>query len=422
MNETTQTAAPLAPVAAHERIAAMDVLRGFALLGILLMNIEGMAGPLMASMTGVDPALTGADRWADTLIYLLVQGKFYPLFSMLFGMGFAVMLHRAEVAEQPFFAVYLRRILVLLGLGVAHGFLLWAGDILVSYALMGFLLLLFFRRTPVSRLPKWGVALMLLPVGLTVLLGLLGSAMQAMPPGADRAGFDQAMAQQAAAMAADIEAQRRAYGSGSWAEATDQRIADVSGMMGFTLIYGWFVLGLFLIGAWFVRSGAIARPAGHARVFAGLRWVATPLGLAMVLISWWIQPTMDFGRLDLESQGAAALQMAGGGVMSLGYLAWIVRALEAGGALARGLGRLAPAGRMALTNYLLQSLVMTTLFYGYGFGMFEQVPRAWQAVIAIGFFLLQVVLSRAWLSAFRMGPVEWLWRTLTYGRRPPMRR
>ena len=419
MNEL-QTPAPLAPVAANERIAAMDVLRGFALLGILLMNIEGMAGPLMNSMTGVDPALTGADRGVDTAIYLLVQGKFYPLFSMLFGMGFAVMLQRAAAAERPFFAVYLRRILALGGLGLAHGLLLWSGDILLTYALMGFVLLLFFRDTPQSRLPKWGIALMLLPVVITLLLGLMGSAMAGLPADA-RAPYDEAMAQQAAAIAAQVEDQRRAYSTGSYAEATAQRAADVGSMLAFVFIYGSFVLGLFLVGAWFVRSGAIARPEEHARLYARLRWLATPLGLAMVIVSWRMAPTMDFARLDLHQALAQVLQMAGGAVMALGYLAWGVRGLQ-GGPFAGLLAWLAPAGRMALSNYLAQSLVMTTIFFGYGFGYFEQLPRAWQPVLVIGFFLLQVLWSHAWLSAFRMGPVEWLWRAATYGRLPAMRR
>lgn len=419
MNEPHPTAA-LAPVAAHERIAAMDVLRGFALLGILLMNIEGMAGPLMNSMTGVDPALTGADRSVDTAIYLLVQGKFYPLFSLLFGMGFAVMLQRAEAAARPFFGVYLRRILALLGLGLVHGILIWSGDILLTYALMGFLLLLFFRRTPTSRLPKWGIALMLLPVGLSLLLGLMGTAMQGVPPEA-RASYDQAMSQQAAAMTAQIDAQRQAYSAGSFADATAQRAADVGSMLGFVLIYGSFVLGLFLVGAWFVRSGAIARPADHPRLYARLRWIATPVGLAMVLLSWWMVPAMDFARLDLTQAVAQVLQMLGGAVMALGYLAWVLRGLE-GGPFAGLLAWLAPAGRMALSNYLAQSLVMTTIFFGYGLGYFEQMPRAWQPVLVIGFFVVQVLWSHAWLSAFRMGPVEWLWRAATYGRWPPMRR
>ena len=154
---------PLAPITSGERIQALDSIRGFALLGILLMNIEGMVGPLMASMSGVDPALTGADRWVDTAIYLLVQGKFFPLFSMLFGMGFAIMLARAQAAGRPFVAVYLRRVLALLAIGLAHAFFVWAGDILVTYALMGLVMLTFFRGTPQSRLPKWGIALMLSP-------------------------------------------------------------------------------------------------------------------------------------------------------------------------------------------------------------------------------------------------------------------
>ena len=165
---------PTPATAAPARIDAMDVLRGFALLGILLMNIEGMVGPLMASISGVDPLLTGADRWVDTAIYLLVQGKFFPLFSMLFGMGFAIMLARAQAAGRPFVAVYLRRVLALLAIGLAHAFFVWAGDILVTYALMGLVMLTFFRGTPQSRLPKWGIALMLVPTVLTLGFGLLG--------------------------------------------------------------------------------------------------------------------------------------------------------------------------------------------------------------------------------------------------------
>lgn len=412
--------ASLAPVAGTDRIQALDVVRGFALLGILLMNIEGMAGPLMASMTGLDPQLTGADRWVDGAIYLLVQGKFYPLFSLLFGMGFAVMLMRAEAAERPFFGLYLRRVLALLAIGLAHALLLWSGDILVTYALMGFVLLLFFRRTPRTRLPKWGIGLMLVPLVLTLSMGLLGSAMQAMPEEA-RAGFEQAMAQQSAQMAAEIEAQRQAYGSGTFAEATAQRLHDFGSMIGFILIYGAFVLGLFLLGAWFARSGAIARPGEFARLHARLRWVALPVGLAMVGVSFLLEPSLDFGRLDLRASTAQALQMAGGAVMALGYLGWVVRGLDCP-ATAAWLNLLAPAGRMALTNYLLQSLVMTTLFFGYGLGYFDQLPRAWQPLLVLAFFALQVALSRWWMTRFRFGPAEWLWRAATYGHLPPMRR
>lgn len=411
---------PLAPVTGTERIQALDAIRGFALLGVLLMNIEGMVGPLMASMTGVDPALSGADRWVDTAIYLLVQGKFFPLFSMLFGMGFAIMLARAQAAGRPFVAVYLRRVLALLAIGLAHVMLVWSGDILVTYALMGLVMLLFFRGTPQSRLPKWGIALMMVPALFTLSLGLLGSAIQAMP-GEASLEFNKAMVQQAQEMAMQVEAQRQAYGSGTYAEATAQRIDDFLSMIGFIIIYGAFVLGLFLVGAWFARSGAIARPQEFARLFNRLRWVALPVGLAMVLASYWLEPTMDFGRLDIRASSAQVLQMFGGAVMALSYLAWVVKALHSP-ATARLFGLLGPAGRMALTNYLMQSVVATLVFYGYGLGYFEQLPRAWQPVFVFGFFALQVALSHWWMARFRFGPAEWAWRAATYLTLPAMRR
>ncbi|MDY0022948.1 DUF418 domain-containing protein [Arenimonas caeni] len=410
----------LTPVAGADRIHALDALRGFALLGILLMNIEGMVGPLMLSMTGVDAALQGGDRWMDAAIYLGVQGKFFPLFSMLFGMGFAVMLRRAGEAGRPFLGLYLRRVGVLLLIGLAHALLVWPGDILVTYALMGLLLGLCFRGTPQSRLPKWGVGLMLLPAAFILLMGLLGTAMQALPDEA-RASFDQAMAQQAEHTAGIIEAQRLAYGSGTYAEATAQRVDDFLGMIGYVFVFGAFILGLFLVGAWFTRSGAIARPEEHARLFARLRWGGLGLGLAMVLGAYAMLPTMDFGRLDLVSSTAQALQMLGGAVMALAYLAWFVRGLQSP-VLGRFLGLLAPAGRMALTNYLMQSVVCTTIFYGYGLGYFEQLPRAWQPLFVLALFGLQVLLSHWWLARFRFGPMEWLWRAATYLQLPPMRR
>ncbi|KFN41723.1 DUF418 domain-containing protein [Arenimonas metalli] len=411
---------PLPPdlLAANGRIDAMDVLRGFALLGILLMNIEGMVAPLQAAMTGVNPALAGADRWADAAVYVLVQGKFYPLFSMLFGMGFAVMMMRAEADGRAFLPVYLRRILALLAIGLAHALLVWSGDVLVSYALLAFPLMFLFRRTPVSRLPKWGIAFILAPSIFFVLIGSLVTMLMLTPAGA--ASMEAAMAEQGVAMAAELEAQRQAYGFGTWAEAVAQRREDLVQMLGYLVFMGWQILGLFLLGAWFVRSGAIARPEAFEPFYWKLRWVALPVGLAMVLASCAITPYMDFTRSDLPVTAAMGLFTLGGTLMALGYLAWILRGLRS--SLAPRLMWLAPAGRMALTNYLLQSLVCSWIFSGWGLGYFEQLPRAWQVPFVVAFFAVQVVLSQAWLARFRMGPMEWLWRAATYLRLPPMRR
>jgi uncharacterized protein len=140
----------------------------------------------------------------------------------------------------------------------------------------------------------------------------------------------------------------------------------------------------------------------------------------MVVVSYLMAPTSDMVTMNLKTATAMGLFTLGGTLMALGYLAWIVAGV---GSVRWGplLGHLAPAGRMALSNYLLQSLVCTAIFYGYGLGYFEQLPRAWQLPFVLGLFLGQVALSRAWLSVFRMGPMEWLWRTATYLRLPPMR-
>ncbi len=407
------TSAPvLQPVAPAERIATLDVLRGFALLGILLMNIEGFVGPLDAAMTGLDPALRGADRIADALVYILVQGKFYTLFSLLFGMGFAVMAQRAEIARRPFGGFFLRRSAGLLLIGLLHAVLLWSGDILVSYALLAFMLLAF-REAPTRWLPGMALVVYLFAPALWLLVGAAAWAAQADPHGA--AQWHRDMAEQAQHGAAALAQQREVFGHGSYAQATAQRARDLVESLSVLLFNAPTIFGMFLLGAWCVRSGLAAQPQRFPRLLAVLRWGVLPLGLALMLLSFRLEPWMDPARLDLRLTCAYALASVAGGLMALGYAAWLVRAAPA-------LQWLAPAGRMALSNYLLQSLVCTTLFYGYGFGYFEQLPRAWQIPFAVALFALQVALSHWWLQRFRFGPVEWLWRSASYLRWQPMRR
>jgi uncharacterized protein len=407
----------LAPIASADRIETLDVLRGFALLGILLMNIEGFAGSLVGALSGVDPALTGADRFVDAAIYVLVQGKFYTLFSLLFGMGFAVMSQRAQRAARPFAGMYWRRGLVLLGIGLVHALLIWAGDILVTYALVSFLLLAF-RPTPQKWLPWLAAGIYLLPVAFMGAMGALGTLMQLEPTAA--AEWNKSMGEIAAQMSALREGERSAYGSGTFLQATAQRFEDTGFMLSNLPVMGFSVLGMFLLGSWFVQSAAIARPGQHSRLFAGLRWLALPVGLAAMLGSYALEPTMDFVTFTIASATAFALNAIGSALMCLGYAAWIVRGLQSPH-WQRLLRWLAPAGRMALSNYLLQSLVCTWVFYGYGLGYFEQLPRAWQVPFAVLLFAAQVSLSHAWLRRYRFGPMEWLWRSATYLKPQPMR-
>lgn len=408
----------LAPVAANERIETMDVLRGFALLGILLMNIEGFVGPLMESVTGVNPRFSGADRWMDTAIYVLVQGKFITLFSLLFGMGFAVMLERARSRGGSGVTLYVRRLLALLGIGLAHAILIWSGDILTTYALLGFLLLLFFRNTKVSRLPKWGIALFVVPLALPWLMALFGAMAQHDPQAA--AEWDKGMAAQARQIAALIAGERQAYGAGDYMQATAQRAADTATMLTFLPFFGITLLGVFALGAWFVRSGTIRDPGSRLPLFRKLLAAAFLIGLPLMLWSAWTHPTHSFSGISFGGAAAQTAAQIANLLMCLGYFSAIVLLMQRPAWRAR-LGWVAPAGRMALTNYLMQSIICTLVFYHYGLGFFEQLPRLWQPLFVLAVFVAQVLLSRWWLSKFRYGPMEWLWRWLTYLERPSMR-
>jgi uncharacterized protein len=409
----------LAPVSAARRLHTLDVLRGLALLGIFLMNVEYFGRPLNDMGTGVDPAQAPLDHALSWLVYVFVQGKFWILFSLLFGMGFALMDDRARAAGADFRALYVRRALGLLAIGLVHALLVWGGDILVAYALGAFVLL-WFRDAEPARQARWGAALYGLPaLALLLMAGLMWATDASTPNGATPASPDEAarLALEQASRAAEITA----YSTGSWWDAVQVRAHFFVDNLDETLVFDVFAVGMFLLGAWLLRIGAIADPAAHATLHRALRWIALPVGVAIALASASVAVEFDWERDGARAMVAMSLMLLAAPLMSLGYLAWTVRALQTQTG-ARVLGVLAPAGRMALTNYLLQSSIGTLVFYGHGLGLWGQVPRRWQLLGVLVVFALQVLASRSWLAHFRHGPVEWLWRACTYGRFPPMRR
>jgi uncharacterized protein len=425
----------LAPVAAHERIQALDVVRGFALLGIFMMNLEFFARPMQDINTpGIDPAMHGADRLADFLVFFFVQSKFWTLFSLLFGMGFAVMIERARRAGRPFVPAYLRRSLALLGIGLVHALLIWAGDILVTYAI-GALVLLGLRaisrlfrgtiagETPPSlapsRLARMGRARYALPQRGMLYYGAMGSLSP--PPAPEPPTVEQVQAEAESAQAR--EAAVVAYRDGSYADATHQRVIDTVEQLdpGNLLFFMFLLLGIYLLGIAILRSGVMERPREHEPGLRRMRDLGLTAGFALMALSTWLGTGMNFAHFALRDALQVDAYLAAGLVLALAYGATVVLAL--GGQMGPWLGRwLAPAGRMALTNYLAQSVFGTLVFYGYGLGMWDRLGRAEGMLLGLGFYALQLVASRAWLSRFRFGPAEWLWRALTYLHLPPMRR
>ena len=404
-------ATAFAPIDSAQRIQAMDVVRGFALAGIFLMNVEWFGRPLQEMGQGIDPAATGLDHAAAWAVHVFVAGKFWVLFSLLFGMGFAVMSSRGGHGAQ-FRVRYLRRCLVLLGLGVLHALLLWPGDILHTYAIAGLLMLGLGEISSRARL-SLGLGLYLVPALLVVGLG----GLIALVP----AGEISDLAGTAALMEARAATAAQAYAHGSYLETVAQRARDfVHVVLQGDLMVVPMALGVFMLGAWMVRSGRIHDVAAQRAWFARLALWTLPVGALFVALSLRVGTSFDGLRAMGPMMLSQGLMMLGSLPLALGYLALLVLGLGVPG-LSRALGWLAPAGRMALTLYLLQSLLASVLFHGYGFGLWGQVGRAGQVLLVLALFALQVLLARWWMTRCRFGPMEWLWRWMTYGVRPPLR-
>lgn len=406
------------PTTPAERIHSLDIIRGFALLGILLMNIEYFQKPMQAVVFGFDTTQTGIDYAVAWFVYMFVQGKFYTMFSLLFGIGFVIFLDRALAHGAAPRVLFARRLLGLLLIGAAHAFLVWSGDILLMYAVVGFLML-FFARTPAKRLWKWGIAFLLFAPAL-MWLGAVGIEFAMNTPDGPKMAAE--FEANRAAIMADVAHGHVVYGSGTYLDAVAWRIHEWTTLYGGGgwLFFSTSIIGLFLIGASFGRAGVFSAPGGSAPLFRRLALFGFLIGIPAALYVGMnatsvemIYPTIDGAKVF---SAATVANLA----LCLAYVSSIALLLQRA-APARILSRLGPAGRMALTNYLTHSVVFTLLFYGYGLGLYGEYGRAATTVMALVLFAAQVWFSRWWLERYRSGPMEWVWRTMTYGRLQPLR-
>lgn len=414
---TVDTPATTGPVLGRERIQTLDVLRGFALFGILLVNMEFFSLPIYTQVLS-PPAFTGpADRVASWLIAFLAEGKFYSLFSFLFGYGLTIQMARAAARGASFAPLYLRRLLVLLLIGLVHAFLIWVGDILVLYALLGVFLLLFHRRKPTTIL-VWAGIFLLIPILLnTALLGLVTLG-RLVPEGA--AQIDRSFAEAEAGYLAAAEQARRVYSEGDFAAITAQRARDLAFFYPLTPFFAPSVFAMFLLGLYAGKRGLFQRVADHLSLWRRvLVW-----GLGIGLIGNFLYATVgEFASRAVPSPAtllATTAQTIGAPALCLGYAAVFTLLLQRG-VWRRRLAPLAAVGRMALSNYLLQSLICTLIFNGYGLGLYGRVGPAPGLLLTVVIYLLQIPLSVWWMGRFQFGPAEWLWRSLTYLKPQPMR-
>lgn len=401
----TSTGAPAAPT--RERIQALDVLRGVAVAGILLANVLVFFG-LFVIPPDRAAALPSVGR--DTIALLIdkvfVDGKFYSVFSLLFGIGFGLQLARGGDAALPRFK---RRLRILLAIGAAHALLLWAGDILMLYALLGFTLPWFARKAN-RELLRWVVILLAIPAALyAVGLGawtLLRSG--AAPSGAETQ------------MPGKILALFEAIGRGGVKDAFVGNLVFLGARWADLFITVRFpkVLGMFVLGLWAVRTGLVQAPAQHRPML--VRWATLGLGLGLPLnvLSALAQHRWPYVPPSLGGLVGVLYQAVGIPLLAVGYASTVALLVVNG---RRWVGVFAPVGRMALTNYLMHSIVCVTLSYGFGLGLWWRIGASTAMGIAIAIVAVQIPLSALWLSRFRFGPVEWIWRRLTYRQSLPLR-
>jgi uncharacterized protein len=415
----SESAAPIAPVQQTERVQIVDILRGFALFGILFVNMTIFARPMQVLLFPADPAMPWYDRAAEWLIHFLGEGKFYALFSMLFGLGLTLLMERIEARGGKFVPLYLRRLLVLLLIGIVHAFLIWIGDILILYALLGFLLILFRKAKPRTLL-IWAVILIAIPLLFTAAVTGLLELGRSVPEGAEQINLSFAEAR--ASFAADLERANRVYVEGNFLEITEQRIYDYTSMgISAFFVMGFNVLGMFLLGVYFGKREIFKHLEDNRELFRKLLFWGLLLGLAGNAL--YATLIMSADRIEMTPSLLLATlgQGIGAPLLMLAYVsAFCLLALSP--AWAGRIKILAPVGQMALTNYLTQSLVCTMIFYGYGLGLFGKVGMAAGIGLSILIYLLQIPISHWWMKRFKYGPAEWLWRSLTYGKRQEIKR
>lgn len=401
------------PTQPTRRIVAIDLLRGFALLGILVMNIQFFAMPVAAYFNPTAYGdLTGANRWVWILSHLLTDHKMMNIFSMLYGAGIVLLTERlAERGEHPL-RIHYRRTLWLLVIGLIHAYLLWAGDILVTYALTA-LVVVWFRKLRPRWLVVWGLLFWL--ISTTVLL--LGSwSLPYMPP-EQAAAFTSGWQPTSAEINAEITAYR-----GGWLEQMAPRVAESLEMHtgGFFFWGFWRAGGLMLLGMALYKWGIFS--AQRSRRFY-LVMLLVGLGVGLPIVAYGIVQNFAHGWTFAYSRFGIGYQYNywASLLVSLGYVGGVMLVVQAG-IWSWLTNALAAVGRMALSNYLLHTFIATTIFYGHGLGLFGSVNRVGQILIVFAIWGLQLVISPWWLARFRFGPLEWIWRVLTYWQPQPLRR
>ncbi len=406
------------PLAVRERVEILDLLRGFALFGIFMVNLPLMNAPFLTEMGQFAIWTDPANMKAHWVINFFFTGKFYTLFSMLFGIGFYFFMRKANESGNNVLSLFRRRLGWLLAIGVLHVVLLWYGDILVFYALFGFLMILFRKKSNKSLL-IWAFCILLLPPFFATMLTILINLGLSNPEVAEEMIVSFKEAEKS--MRALLDEAIVVYSTGSFMDIVSMRLVEYRNILGGIFFFFPNVLAMFLVGMVLARKKVFENPGQNILFFRKLFFFSLPVAIVGNYLYAHFSTKSSYILMDWNMVFSLVGHGFGGPAMTFVYISLIVFCYQRGyfGKVANAIKR---TGRMALTNYLAQSLIATTLFFSYGFGLYGKV-NIWQGMIlTLAIYLVQVIWSHYWLKYYRFGPMEWLWRTLTYGKKQPMRR
>ncbi|MEN3749222.1 DUF418 domain-containing protein [Sphingomonas sp. HF-S3] len=399
------------------RLQSLDTVRGIAVMGILLLNIVGFAMPEAAYY---NPRAYGGSDGIDLAVYLvnfvLFDGKMRGLFSFLFGASMLMVIERAEAKGENPARVHFMRMAWLFVFGLLHLYLLWVGDILAHYAMIG-ILAYFCRRMAPARLIALGIVLVLVQtLFFTLMFPVLVHVIQNGTPDAGGAQTLAGYQRSFGIPPADDIASALALHRGDHAGLVADRLRQFPmGPLPMTMIFGWETLAYMLFGMAALRTGMLRGEWGR---IAYRRGAMIGLGIGIpayaALVAW--QVASGFSLFSVLTAFTAAVPLRP--VMVVGWLCLILLTMRPDG---RWTQRIAATGRMAFTNYLATSLICTTLFYGYGLGWYGHLGRAQLYLVVVAMWALMLLWSQPWLARFRYGPLEWLWRSLARMRFQPIR-
>lgn len=384
----------LTPTSLNHRIEALDLLRGFSLLGIFIANMLLFHTPYFH----IEPYsyfTTRGDQTTFQWIVILVQGSFYPIFAFLFGYGINMQYEKALERKQSFPKMMAKRLAVLMLFGLIHALFIWSGDVLFTYATLGFLLILLVR-IPAKWLALFAVVLYAIPSGFLYLITKLIVMM-------DPKTFENELSDPE-----QVAEAIRVFSNGTIGEIFSFRIMEwlVYGLTS-TFLGIFIVLPIIMFGAAISKWKVIERAHELKRKLLVSGILIAPIGIWIKALPFIKEPSYDLIQLQ---------QTFGGVLLAAAYVALFL-VLTTSSKFRSFFSPLGKAGRMSLTTYLAQSVIATIIFYAYGFGLYGGISLWTGTVMALGIFVLQVIFAEVWLAKYKMGPIEKVWRIGTYGKK-----